>query len=306
MKFLLKSVCICLLIGVLSSCNQIYNTQGAALVIPIKDVGLSTHHLKVFNKAPIPDSTMVFNTYISRIEDDILEIDTAVIKGANYIEAGKVLFRVVAVDYNQNSFFDDEDAIFLAGAKQDSVLFSFSPLKVIGKNPVYIKYDREVIKVQIDARFSTIQFTKTPSIDYHDLVFPDRIPNIPVTDLISGKTQVLDELYKIDKHVLVVRTAPYCKPCIKSYRKYVELSKQQKTDLRFTKKIFFFPEDTDISNIENYTKIIPPNDDIIFVKGDLKKIDEVFGLVAVPDGILLESDGRFIRNHATLSALLQE
>ena len=276
--------------------------QEFSLNIPIKDRGAHPKLLKMFGYQT-PSGQGGENPFVTPVvveRSGAVEINSAIVKGA-LCQLGNRSFRAVVVDYNQNAVFDEDDAFLLAGVDEDSVLLSLNPLKVIGKNPIYFSYQDEVIKVTINEGPGSISVSRTPDFDYADLVYPYQIPKIPVTELTTNEVTTLDQLTEPNTPFLVIRSTPACKPCLQSFRRYIDRIETESAPTQSMTKVFFFPETTDSTNIIKYTSLVKPAYHFKFVKGNLADLEETYGLVVLPDGVLFDENGRFSKNHMTLS-----
>lgn len=270
------------------------------LDVPIKDRGAHARLVKAFNAEEITNK----DSYVSHtviIEDGGAFVKTASIYGARCKIDLLKNFTVTVVDFNSNSSFDNEDQIILAGNSEDSVLINHNPLKVIGKNPVYFKYKDETIKLDIDENLKSVRVTLDITVDYHDLIYPYTIPSVEVQDLTSEDLISLPDLVDEGRSTLIIRSSPSCKPCLQSFEKYISRMEQEPDSTLDINKVFFFPTTTDVSHIIKYTRMVKPKHNFRFVKGDLSEIEEVFGLIVLPDGVLFDENARFSKNHMTLS-----
>ena len=145
--------------------------------------------------------------------------------------------------------------------------------------------------------------TKTPHVDYVDLEYPSTIPEIPVVDLESNQATSLNQMIDPNYPFLVIRSTPACRPCIISFQKYISRIESKSADTKSITKVFFFPETTDITNIVKYTELVKPEYNFKFVKGKLADLESIYGLIVLPDGVLFDENGRFSKNHITLSNL---
>ena len=133
--------------------------------------------------------------------------------------------------------------------------------------------------------------------------FAAKIPDITVEDMQSGETRKLADYHILGEEILVIRTAPYCKPCLRSFLKFIAIFDELPKEAQNTKIVFFYPETTHPSNIVKYTSEIKSKHNVSFVRGDLARLDNTYGFVSLPDGVLFDNEGTFKSNHFFLSDL---
>lgn len=288
----------------LASCSD-NNAVTLALDMEIKDRAAHPKLLRMISPSKPKNSTSrnPFVTPVIKVDQDNYsrtDVKYLPVKGAIY-NTGKVLLNIVVTDNNNNGKFDDGDAVDFSGYGEDSVYLTNSPLKVIGKSPVYLKYDQSVLQVNIDSHIKEITIIEKPGFEYFDLAFPTSVPEYQVENMQTKEQLNLTELRNTNTPFLLIRSAPYCKPCFQTFQKYVDRFNTLSKEAKSTTKVFFFPKETDITNIVKYTEYISDKHNFLFVKGDLEVFENTYGLHGLPDGVLFDNNGNFYKNHFLLS-----
>ena len=100
---------------------------------------------------------------------------------------------------------------------------------------------------------------------------------------------------------MIPNSAPYCKPCWKSFQKFIDQFEHLPQVVQNTEIVFFYTESTVTEEIYKYESLVKREHPISFVKGNMKHIDQIFQYVNMPDGALFDGKGRFKSNHFTLA-----
>ncbi|MEM9857233.1 MAG: hypothetical protein AAF843_07745, partial [Bacteroidota bacterium] len=178
----------------------------------------------------------------------------------------------------------------------DSIMTVLNPLSVKGKNSILVKFDDQVLRVTVELKESKVAAEFSSSTLY-DVVFPTSLDPFQMIDLVSDERYQLDAL-ALDDINAVITSSTNCRPCVKQLTNYLSNGSSE-DDLNV---IYIFPENTTLASIDKYVQIVKSNEsNIKFLKGDINAFRKRYGLLGLPDGILVDKNGGLVKNHFTLN-----